>query len=157
VHIGIIRILRDDKIYNMPPGNFELQKGDEIHAMGTVHEIEATLLLFGAKSHIERIGNKVPLKKYIYSQEEMGIPEERNLVCVPILVRDDMSLARTSIKNSRFRDKYRGSVFGIERENLPITHPSIATILIPGDIVWIIGSMSMINKLIRDNLIDVSG
>lgn len=156
VHIGIIRVLRGDKIYNMPSGHFELQKGDEIHAMGTVHEIEATLLLFGVKSHIERIGKKESLKKYIYTQEEIGIPDERQLVCVPILVRDDMPLARTSIKNSRFRDRYRGSVFGIERENLPITHPSIATILMPGDVVWIIGSMSMVNKLIRDNLMDVS-
>ncbi len=157
VHLGIIKVRRDDKIFNMPKGAFELKKGDEVHAMGTPHEIDATLLLFAGRKHVEVIpGSRKPLKYYIYTQTDRGIPQDRQLVCVPILIKEDSPFVRKSIKHSRIREKYNGSVFGIERDNLPITHPSVATILLPGDLIWMIGSVNMANRLLRDDLLDTN-
>lgn len=155
VHIGVIKVIRDGKHYNMPQGTFELKKGDILHTMGTAREIEASLLMMEQMEYIEKLDYpKETLKNYIYGQTFKHIPPEEQIICVPIITREDSSFAKKSIKNSRIREKYRGSIIGIERDNLPITHPSVTTVIQPGDLIWLIGTKQMANKLLRDDLLE---
>ena len=154
VHVGVIKVIRDGKHYNMPKGTFVLQKGDELHTMGTTAEIEASLLMLEQMEYIEKIDYpKETLKNYIYGQTFNNIPADKQIICVPIIAEDRFSFTKKSIKNSGIREKYRGSVIGIERANLLITHPSIATVIQSGDLIWVIGTKQMANKLLRDDIL----
>lgn len=154
VHVGVIKVIRDGKHYNMPKGTFILKKGDELHTMGTTAEIEASLLMLEQMEYIEKIDYpKETLKNYIYGQTFNHIPPEKQIICVPIIAEDRFSFTKKSIKNSGIRERYRGSVIGIERANLLITHPSIATVIQSGDLIWVIGTKQMANKLLKDDIL----
>lgn len=156
VSVGIIKVIRKGKHYNMPGGDFELQKDDELHMMGKDEEIQTSLMILEGLEYIEKTSHpKVTLKNYIYGQTFEHIPAEKQIICVPINVSGDAFFANKSIKNSGIREKYKGSVIGIERDNLAITHPSIMTVLKAGDLIWMIGTKNMATKLIRDDLLEV--
>lgn len=154
VHVGVIKVIRDGQHYNMPKGTFALKKGDILHTMGTPEEIEASLLLLEKLEYIEKVDYpKETLKNYIYGQTFNHIPAEKQIICVPIVAKEGYPFTRKQIKNSGIREKYKGSVIGIERDNLPITHPSILTIIQPGDLIWLIGTKQMANRLLKDDLL----
>lgn len=154
VHLGIIKVIRGDKHYNMPQGTFELKKGDILTAIGTHEEIEASLLKLEEMEYIEKIEYpEETLKDYIYGQTFHHIPPEKQIICVPINVSEDLFFVNKSIKNSRIRERYKGSVIGIERNNLPITHPNISTVIQPGDLLWVIGTKEMATKMFKDDIL----
>lgn len=154
VHVGIIKVIRGEKHYNMPQGTFILQKGDVLHMIGTSEEVDASILKLEQMEYIEKLDYPhETLKNYIYGQTFNHIPPDKQIICVPINVRDDFFFVNKSIKNSGIREKYKGSVIGIERANLPITHPSIMTIIKPGDLLWIIGTKQMAEKLFKDDIL----
>ena len=93
------------------------------------------------------------LKDYIYGQTFHHIPPEKQIICVPINVSEDLFFVNKSIKNSRIRERYKGSVIGIERNNLPITHPNISTVIQPGDLLWVIGTKEMATKMFKDDIL----
>lgn len=155
VHVGVIRVIRDGKYYSMPSGSFRILKGDILHTMGTAEEIEATMLLMESVGCVAKEEHPTMcLKEYIKNQEGSGLPPEKQLVCIPIEVEDNMFFARKSIRYCGLREKYRASVIGMERDNLPVTHPAVSTVIMPGDLLWIIGTGGMANKMIRDGLLD---
>ncbi len=155
VSVGIIKVIRKGRHYNMPGGEFELKKDDELHMMGKDEEIQTSLMILEGLEYIEKTPRpKETLKNYIYGQTFEHIPAEKQIICVPINVSADAFFANKSIKNSGIREKYKGSIIGIERDNLAITHPSIMTVLKAGDLIWVIGTKEMATKLIRDDLLE---
>ncbi len=154
VHVGVIKVIRENKHFNMPNGMFRLERGDIIHTMGTMKEVEASLMMLERMECIEEINYpKESLKDYIYGQTFKHISPENQIICLPIRVQEGSPFAKKSIKNSSIREKYKGSVIGIERANLPITHPNIATVIQPGDLLWLIGTNSMASKLLKNDLL----
>ncbi len=155
VNVGIIKVIRKGKHYNMPSGEFELKKDDELHMMAKNEEIQTSLMILEGLEYIEKTPRpKETLKNYIYGQTFEHVPAEKQIICVPINVSANAFFANKSIKNSGIREKYKGSVIGIERDNLAITHPSIMTVLKAGDLIWVIGTKEMATKLIRDDLLE---
>ncbi len=155
VNVGIIKVIRKGKHYNMPSGEFELKKDDELHMMAKDEEIQTSLMILEGLEYIEKTPRpKETLKNYIYGQTFEHVPAEKQIICVPINVSANAFFANKSIKNSGIREKYKGSVIGIERDNLAITHPSIMTVLKAGDLIWVIGTKEMATKLIRDDLLE---
>lgn len=60
---------------------------------------------------------------------------------------------RKSIKNSRMREKYRGTIIGIERGNLTIISPDKETIIMQGDLIWALGSKTMADTMIKSDVL----
>ena len=152
--LTIIRIIRDGRTINLPSGNEVVCEGDILHMLGTKDEIDACTLLLESEECIEYTDrDDIMLKDYIYAQVFYGINKETQLMCCPILVDQHSPFARKSIKHSRMREKYRGTIIGIERGNLPMISPGKETIIMPGDLVWVLGSKQMADSLIRNDML----
>jgi len=148
--VTIIKIIRGDQYINMPSVDEQVQEGDILHMLGTEHEIESCMILLEREDCIEYTEREdIRLKEYIYGQTFYGIKPDQQLICCPISIDKKSEFLRKSIKNSGFREKYRGTIIGIERGNLPIINPDIDTILQQGDLVWVIGSKRMADTLIK--------
>ena len=152
--VEIIKITRGDKLINMPKSDEMVLSGDILHMMGTHDEIEACMMLLEREDCIEYTERPdVTLKDYLYAQTFYGIEPERQLICCPIRIDSDSEFLRRSIKNSRIRERYRGTVIGIERDNLPIPNPDVETMIQKGDIIWVLGSQRMADSLIKGGIL----
>ncbi len=152
--VTIIKIIRGNQYINMPSASERVQEGDILHMLGTEHEIETCMMLLEKEKCIEYTErDDVRLKDYIYSQTFYGIKPEQQLICCPISVDSGSEFLRKSIKNSGLREKYRGTIIGIERGNLPIINPDIDTLIQQGDLLWVLGSKRMADYLIKGDVL----
>lgn len=153
--VTIIKIIRGDKYINLPTPDEVVLDGDILHMMGTSAEIDACTILLEKDECIEYTDrDDITLKDYIYGQTFYGIAPEKQLICCPINVSQGSEFSRKSIKNSHMRDKYRGTIIGIERGNLTILNVDIDTIIQPGDLIWTLGGKQMADLLIKGNVLD---
>lgn len=58
------------------------------------------------------------------------------------------------IKNSQFRQRYKGYIIGIERDERDIVNPDINTVIREDDILWAVGSRRMGDSLLKAGLWD---
>lgn len=153
--VTIIRIIRDGQYINLPPADFVVKSGDIMQMMGTWNEVDACTILLEDDDCIQYTDtDDMILKDYIYSQVFHNVPERDQLMCVPIEIKSRSPYIRKSIKNSDIRMRYKGTIIGIERGNLPIVSPDIDTIIRKGDILWLMGDYRMVDRLIKGGLMD---
>ncbi len=153
--VTIIKIIRGDEYINLPTPDEAVLEGDILHMMGTVAEIDACTILLEKDECIEYTDkDDITLKDYIYGQTFYGVAPEKQLICCPINVGPGSEFSRKSIKNSRMREKYRGTIIGIERGNLTILNVDVDTIIQPGDLIWTLGGKQMADLLIKGNVLD---
>lgn len=155
-HGTIIKIVREDgTIINMPDVDCEIMKNDYIHIMGTKEEIDAIIILLEREKTIEYTERPdITLKDYIYGQTFRGIHVDKQLFCIPIKVDSTMDFCRKPIKYSNVRENYGGSIIGIERVNLPIIRPNVATIIQENDLMWVLGTKSSADKMIKAGIME---
>lgn len=153
--VGIIRIIRGDKIINIPKLTEPVYTGDMLHMMGTEQEVELCTVLLEEDERIEYTDKRdMTLKEYIERQNmHKELPESLHLMCVPISIGPKSEFARKMIKNTGIRKKYRATIIGIERENLPIIKPGKEVIIRPGDLLWVLGSKRMVDELIKNDML----
>ena len=153
--VTIIRIIRKDSYVNMPSADEIIQYGDVLQMIGTWDEVDACTLLLEKDDAIKYTdSDDKTLKDFMYGQRFEGVPEEGELVCVPIKLDGDSKFIRKSIKNCGLRQAFGATIIGIERGALPIVSPDINTVLAKDDIVWLIGGEKMVSRLIRSGLMD---
>ena len=153
--VTIIRIIRKDAYVNMPSAEEYIQYGDVLQMLGTWDEVDACTILLEKDDAIRYTDSEdKTLKDFMYGQRFEGVPEEGELVCVPIKLDSDSRFIRKSIRNCGLRQAFGATIIGIERGALPIVSPDIDTILMKDDIVWLIGGASMVTKLIKSGLMD---
>lgn len=153
--VTIIRIIRKDDYVNMPSADEYIQYGDVLQMLGTWDEVDACTILLEKDDAIRYTDSEdKTLKDFMYGQRFEGVPEEGELVCVPIKLDSDSRFIRKSIRNCGLRQAFGATIIGIERGALPIVSPDIDTILMKDDIVWLIGGASMVTKLVRSGLMD---
>ena len=152
--VTVIRIIRGEKVINMPTGEDKVEPGDILHVMGTRDEVDACTMLLEEYKCIEYTDrDDIRLKEYIYGQSFYGIPEKDMLTCLPLKVDSDMDFVRKSIKNSNIRPRYKATIIGIERGDLPIINPNIETVIRKGDLLWLMGGSIMTDRLIERDLL----
>lgn len=154
-HVTIIKLIRNGKQINMPGGDYRVEEGDVIHAIGTKNEIEACILMLEKAEHIQEPEEPmVTLREYIYGQVFHDIAPEKQIICCPIQVEAGSDLIHKSIKNSGFRTQYKGHILGIERGMLPIVNPDLNMVIEEGDLLWVIGTQKMANSLLKADFLD---
>ncbi|MEG0829031.1 MAG: cation:proton antiporter [Anaerovoracaceae bacterium] len=154
-HVTIIKIIRDGKHINMPDGNENVVKGDVLHAIGTKFEIDSCLLILEKEDYIQAPEEPmITMKEYIYGQVFHGIAPKNQIICCPLEIEKDSSFLKKSIKNSGFRDKYKGNIIGVERGRLPIINPDIDMIIEEGDLIWVLGTQKMADRLLKADFLD---
>ena len=153
--VTIIKIIRDDTYINLPTADEPVLEGDILHMLGTQAEIDACTMLLEEDEWIEYTDrDDMILKDYIYGQTFYGIEPEKQLICCPIKIDGKSEFSRKSIKNSRMRQKYRGTIIGIERGDLTIIKPNVETIIQPGDLIWVLGGKYMADSLVKGHVLD---
>lgn len=154
-HVTIIKIIREGKSIVMPGPSEMLLKDDTIYVLGTIEEIEECILMLKKQVHVDKeIEGPVTLKQFITNQTDKHIAAEEQLICVPVCVENDSVLKRKSIKNSTFRDLYKGYIIGIQRQNMDIVNPQINTVIEEGDMLWAIGGQPLADLLLKAGLWD---
>jgi len=153
--VTIIRIIRGDQYINMPSANEIVMTGDILQMLGTRDEVEACTLLLKDSEAIEYTSTPdMSMKNFMYGQRFRGTSASDELLCVPIRVREGSDYIRKSIKNCNLRKQYGASIVGIERGDLPIVSPDVETVMMKGDILWLVGGYEMVDKLIKGGLMD---
>lgn len=153
--VTIIKIIRGEKIINLPTADEKVMEGDILHMLGTEAEIDACTMLLEKAEWIEYTDrDDMILKDYIYGQPFYGIEAEKQLICCPIKIEAKSEFSRKSIKNSKMRQKYRGTIIGIERGDLTIIKPNVETIIQPGDMIWVLGGKYMADSLVKGKVLD---
>jgi len=152
--VGIIRIIRGEKIINIPKLSEPVYEGDIIHMIGTEHEVDVCTMLLEEDERIEYTDkDDITLKKYIELQDEDDtLSDSLHLMCVPISISPKSQFAKKMIKQTNIRKKYRATIIGIERENLPIIKPDKEIIIRSGDLLWVLGSRRMVDELIKSDM-----
>ena len=139
--VNVIKIVRGRKQINMPSADFMTLKNDKLYVLG---EKEKLRLLRQSLGMQER---EMPtLRQFILSQDE----NEKPLFSYALDLEKCRQFEGRSIKDSGIRENYDCMVLGLQRENLPLAQPDVNMVIQSGDLVWILGSQSMADKLLKE-------
>lgn len=139
--VNVIKLARGRKQINMPSADFVTMKNDRVYVLG---EKEKLLLLRQSLGLHER--EAPTLREFVASQEE----SDRALYSYALDIEKGGSLEGRSIKDSGIRENYDCMVLGLQRENLPLAQPDINMVIQSGDLVWILGTSSMADKVLKE-------
>ena len=138
--VNVIQILRGRRVRNMPSGNLELREGDRILLVGKGDDLRSLRLSLDLPEHED-----LPtLRSYIARQED----GPNDVYSYALSVTKDSELQGRSIRASGLREKYDCMVLGLQRQQLPILQPDVNMTIQTGDLVWILGSRKMAEKLL---------
>ena len=152
--VTIIRIIRGKQVLNLPNAETKIVGGDLLHMMGTADEIRNCAMLLQDDPGIEFTDRQdMKLKEYIYAQDFYGIDEDDRLLCIPLRVDSSSEFVRRSIRRCGMRKRYKGTIIGIERGDLPMISPGVETVILRGDILWVMGGSEMAELLTERDLL----
>ena len=151
-----IQFMTVGKLFYRKPGEALLQyvESQQDDETGEITASDISLSVRDGQVTMERKGDYSNTMVFSRGQRFEGVPEEGELVCVPIQLDGNSRFIRKSIRNCGLRQAFGATIVGIERGALPIVSPDIDTILAKDDILWLIGGSTMLNKLIRSGLMD---
>ena len=137
---NVIRVLRGRKHLDMPSGNVELRQGDQILVIGKREDLRALRLSLNLPENPE-----VPSLRS-FAKEQEG--EEPKLYAAVIPVKNAYELQGKSIRSSGLREKYDCMILGLQRDKLPILQPDVNMTMQPEDLVWVLGTRRMAERLL---------
>lgn len=139
-NVNVIQITRGRRVRNMPSGSLELREGDQLLLLGRGDDLRSLRMMLGLPDHED-----LPTLRQ-YTESQTGSPND--VYAYAIDVRKDSELQGKSIRASGLREKYDCMVLGLQRQNLPILQPDLSMTIQNDDLVWILGSRRMAEKLI---------
>lgn len=142
--VNIIKVIRGKKHINMPSGNLELREGDLLYILGKAEDLRSLRLSLG----LEDAENLPTLREFINTQKDVAT----DVYSYALPVSKDSELHGKTIRSSGLREQYDCMILGLQRNKLPILKPDINMVLQTDDLVWVLGSRRMIEKLLASNL-----
>ena len=142
--VNIIKVIRGKKHINMPSGNLELREGDLLYILGKAEDLRSLRLSLG----LEDTENLPTLREFINTQKDVAT----DVYSYALPVSKDSELHGKTIRSSGLREQYDCMILGLQRNKLPILKPDINMVLQTDDLVWVLGSRRMIEKLLASNL-----
>jgi CPA2 family monovalent cation:H+ antiporter-2 len=130
--VNVVTIVRGEDRINIPGGDERIYPFDKLIVVGT----DKDLIKF--RQYIEE-RNKSALSNAEKTQQEVNIEQ--------VMVTPESHLSGKSILESGIRDKAGCLVVGIERGETSIQNPIPSTVMMEGDIVWIVGEHDKVLQL----------
>lgn len=121
--ISVVSILRGGKRINIPGPDTCLYPGDKLQVLAT----DSQIMAFSKK--LEDLAWKV-------SEENQNVSE---MVLKKVVILEKSIFVGTSIRSARIRERFNCLVVGIEHSDGDIAVPDVDRLLVPGDILWIVG------------------
>ena len=137
--VNVVRVTRGKRIRNMPSAQMELREGDRLLAIGKAEDLNSLLVNLKQEGQ-----SSVTLRAFLAGQEE----KETDLYASTVPVGKDSELLGRSIRASGLREKYDCMILGLQREGLPVLQPDVNMMIQSGDLIWILGSRHMAEKLL---------
>lgn len=150
--IKVIKIMRGRSYINIPEGYEILHAGDTLLVMGAPKNIENFSYAAKKQGLLER-GSDAPkiLKDYIDSQDHDAADSQ--LYCFAVQLAGTPQYTGKTLRESSLKTDWGCFLLGLERDRLPILDPSPDMRLDAGDLVWVLGSRSLGEKLVKEGLI----
>ena len=124
----------------MPSGTAELRSGDRLLLIGRSEDLRSLRLSLGLPGEAD-----LPtLRAFTEEQNDAADP----FFATAVKVEPHTKLSGRSIRASGLREKYDCMVLGLQRSGLPILQPDVNMTIQPGDLVWILGTKRMAEKLL---------
>ncbi|MBQ7895548.1 MAG: cation:proton antiporter [Oscillospiraceae bacterium] len=142
--VNVIQIIRGKKHINMPSGDLEIHKGDQLVLLGKAEDLRSLRLGLC----VDGCCDLPTLREFIDKQDD----EATDVYSYAIPVNKESELMGKSIKTSRLRENYDCMILGVQRNKLPILQPDINMTLQAEDLVWVLGSRHMAEKLLAVSL-----
>ena len=150
--VNIIKIVRGERHINIPEGDEPIYGGDMIYVLGTEKTLTNFSLMNGHRDLLlESEEEPITLHAFIENQDEDS--EERQLFMCAVPVEKDSHLAGVSIRDSHIKSEWSANLIGIERGVLPILNPAPDFVLNHDDLLWVLGSQRMGQRLIQQGLL----
>ena len=140
--VNVIRILRGDRVINMPAGDTVLQENDIVYLIGE----NINLHSFRTGKNLEKQENVPTLREFIAAQKNT----QDDLYSYVMPIGKDSALAGCTIRDSGLREGYDCMILGLQRQSMPILAPDVNMSLQSNDLVWLLGSRDMADKLITN-------
>ena len=142
--VNAVQIRRGRRRLFMPAANAELRAGDRLLLIGRREDLRSLRMSLGLDENVE-----LPtLRAYTEAQDETAEP----FYATAIPVGRDSELSGRSIRSCGLRQKYDCMILGLQREKLPILQPDVNMTIQQGDLVWILGTRRMAEKLLAGDL-----
>lgn len=134
----VLKIIRGDKTIILPHGREKLAAGDKLLLIGETRPLKNLCISTGAAA-----GDGITLREFISTQEEG--PDE--IFCAAVDVEKDAPYTNTTIRDSGIRKDWDCAILGLQRNGYPIIQPDVEMKINAGDIIWVIGSRHMAEKM----------
>lgn len=152
VQVNVIKIIRGRRHINIPEGHERLQGGDRVYILGTPKALENFALMNQTKEYLlESEYDPVTLREFIAHQENYS--EEEQLFAYAVELKPDSPMVGGSIRESGIKSAWNATLLGVEREMLPLPNPGPSFVLNAGDLLWVLGTHVMGEKLVRQELL----
>ncbi len=139
--VNVIKLLRGKRQLNMPSADTVPARGEMIYALGEREKLRLLRQSLGLENR------DVPtLRRFIAGQDE----GDHDLYSYALDIQKGSSLEGCTIRDSGIRENYDCMVLGLQRENLPLAQPDINMVMQSGDLVWILGTSSMADKILKE-------
>ena len=140
--VNIIKIRRDDAFINIPGGDEILHKTDTVYLIGDGDAIRS----FRTGKNLPRQEHAPALRDFIAQENQL----DNGLCSYALPVEKGSRLVNSTIRECGLREDYDCMILGLQRQNLPVVSPDTNMLLQSGDLVWLLGSRSMADKLVEN-------
>jgi CPA2 family monovalent cation:H+ antiporter-2 len=138
--VNVIKLVRGRKQLAMPAADYVPARGEKIFVLGDREKLSLLRQSLGLQPR------EIPtLREFILTQDE----DDKPLFSYALDIEKGSELEGKSIKDSGIRENYDCMIVGLQRENLPLAQPDVNMVMQSGDLVWILGSSSMADKLLK--------
>ncbi|MDR2626873.1 MAG: cation:proton antiporter [Dysgonamonadaceae bacterium] len=128
--ISVVKIIRGDRIINIPDGRERLYPQDKV-------------MLVGTDERLQQIQQEM---ETVHAENENLAPNTVDLRSFTI--EKDSFLTGKTIRESGVGQQYNCVIVGIEREDTSMMNPDSAIVLEPGDLIWVVGEVENIQRLV---------
>lgn len=139
--VNVIKLVRGKKQINIPAADTVTVRGEKLYLLGEKENLRLLRQRLGLEDR-----NCPSLREFISSQDD----GDRSLFSYALDIQKGSSLEGRSIRESSIRESYDCMVLGLQRENLPLAQPDVNMVMQSGDLVWILGTSSMAEKVLND-------
>ncbi|RZJ63088.1 MAG: sodium:proton antiporter, partial [Flavobacterium sp.] len=128
IGINVAIIKRGEKTINVPQRMETIYPKDVLYIIGTDDQI-------------------LKFEKYLDNSRVAGEKEDAEIILRKIHLFDTEFIGKT-IREAQLREKTKGLIVGIERNNERIMNPESHIILKKNDVLWLVGEKQLINNLL---------
>ena len=138
--VNVIKVIRGRKHHLMPSGSVCLEEGDRVIVIGKPEDIRSFHLRF----NLDQSRELKTLRHFIEAQPD----DAAGLACFALPVDRDSKLNGVTIRESHLREDYDCMILGLQRDRLPILQPDVNLTIQRKDLVWVLTTGDMAEKLL---------